>query len=672
MADVSKIEYQITATDQATAVFKSLSRSMQDATGSVTKLQAALGALAGAAGLTAFAAFMDKLISSAAALDKMSVATGAAVENLSKFSSIAKIGGNDMGAVEVALTKLAKGMTAADEETKGAGHALAFLGISAKDSRGNLKDTGDIMTEVAKKLDLYADGAGKTAIAQDLFGKSGAAILPFLRDLAALSEIAAKVTTKQAAQAEEYEKALKRLSLISQSYFRQLALEAVPTMTAFVTALLEAKNSGDKIGETVKKLKDDNSVASWAEEAGRFVASLVDGFRRLAAMIEIVGRGLAAMSVDAVSYGSQKINETAKYLGLPYSNVAIAQGKQRERTGGAMAEFYADRARIIEDIDKNSFSDRFEGMLAKTKALGAGGKKDPLNYNRVNEKAGGADKAMTLDELLAKGALKQLQVAEAAQHAGEAAGEKAYEATRLAAQKAEEELNKLADHWKLVADPIEKYRRQLEEIQKLEEAGKLTHDQASEALFKVNDDIEKAMGNTIEKTKEADDWMRKLGLTFSSAFEDAIVGGKGFGDVLKGLEKDIARIIARKTITEPLGKAISDSFGSSSSGGFLGDIGGWFKKTLGFAGGGDFTVGGGGGTDSQLVAFRATPGEEVSVRRPGQGGGDTYIIDARGADAAGMARLESMILSVNGSIERRSVAAVAERHRFSGRRPAFS
>lgn len=42
------------------------------------------------------------------------------------------------------------------------------------------------------------------------------------------------------------------------------------------------------------------------------------------------------------------------------------------------------------------------------------------------------------------------------------------------------------------------------------------------------------------------------------------------------------------------------------------------SQTPGFAFGGDFTVGGVGGTDSQLVAFRATPGEKVSVRTPHQ------------------------------------------------------
>ena len=41
---------------------------------------------------------------------------------------------------------------------------------------------------------------------------------------------------------------------------------------------------------------------------------------------------------------------------------------------------------------------------------------------------------------------------------------------------------------------------------------------------------------------------------------------------------------------------------------------------FGFQRGGAFTVPGSGGPDSQLVSFAATPGERVSVTRPGQAG----------------------------------------------------
>lgn len=54
-------------------------------------------------------------------------------------------------------------------------------------------------------------------------------------------------------------------------------------------------------------------------------------------------------------------------------------------------------------------------------------------------------------------------------------------------------------------------------------------------------------------------------------------------------------------------------------GGFLGLVGGFFGGTLpAFQSGGAFTVGGSGGPDSQLVAFRATPRERVTIQTPQQ------------------------------------------------------
>lgn len=49
------------------------------------------------------------------------------------------------------------------------------------------------------------------------------------------------------------------------------------------------------------------------------------------------------------------------------------------------------------------------------------------------------------------------------------------------------------------------------------------------------------------------------------------------------------------------------------------------NSIYGFADGGAFTVGGAGGTDSQLVQFLATPGEKVSITPPGQGGPNVTV-----------------------------------------------
>ena len=72
---------------------------------------------------------------------------------------------------------------------------------------------------------------------------------------------------------------------------------------------------------------------------------------------------------------------------------------------------------------------------------------------------------------------------------------------------------------------------------------------------------------------------RELGLTFESAFENAIIRGQKLSQVLQGLASDIARIIARKTITEPLGGAISSLLQPITS-----SIGGFFNNLFGGSG----------------------------------------------------------------------------------------
>lgn len=75
-----------------------------------------------------------------------------------------------------------------------------------------------------------------------------------------------------------------------------------------------------------------------------------------------------------------------------------------------------------------------------------------------------------------------------------------------------------------------------------------------------------------------------------------------------------------------LGMGGSAGAAAGGAGGFLSTLL-QFAPLFGFAGGGSFDVGGSGGTDSQLVTFKATPGENVEVKTPGQqanakGGGE--------------------------------------------------
>lgn len=154
--------------------------------------------------------------------------------------------------------------------------------------------------------------------------------------------------------------------------------------------------------------------------------------------------------------------------------------------------------------------------------------------------------------------------------------------------------------------------------------------------------------------KEQKDIAKDLGLTFSSAFEDAIVGGKNFSDVLKGLGQDISRIIVRKSITEPMADGL---------GGFLKNFD--FKKLLSFDGGG-YTGNGArsGGLDGKGGFLSVMhPQESVTDHTRGGSSGGTsnhFSVDMRGASVEAVSRLEQLVASVNGSIERRAMNVMSQ------------
>tara|TARA_Y100000310_G_C20664895_1_gene806925 strand:- start:298 stop:2172 length:1875 start_codon:yes stop_codon:yes gene_type:complete len=116
-------------------------------------------------------------------------------------------------------------------------------------------------------------------------------------------------------------------------------------------------------------------------------------------------------------------------------------------------------------------------------------------------------------------------------------------------------LNNLQEKTNMSTEVYNVHRKKL--LKTLEKNLAMT-DKQTESLDKEN-----------ETLKQAIRFGEEMGVTFTSAFEDAVVSGSKFSDVLKGIYKDILRITLRYTITEPMGKAFS-SFVSSAAGSLFG------------------------------------------------------------------------------------------------------
>jgi hypothetical protein len=154
-----------------------------------------------------------------------------------------------------------------------------------------------------------------------------------------------------------------------------------------------------------------------------------------------------------------------------------------------------------------------------------------------------------------------------------------------------------------------------------------------------------------EALKETEQAARDLGLTFASAFEDAVIEGRELSDVLRGLAMDVARIFLRKTVTEPLADAASGLFKGFD----------WGSVLPKFDVGTDYVP-----RDMVAMVHKGEAIIPAAQNRGGRGGGGTYYIDARGADREGMRRVEMAIARLDGSLEQRALGAVLDARQRGG------
>ena len=238
MANVGKLVVELAA---STAAFQSdLGKAVRIAESNSQRIGRAFGTLKTAAASIggAFAAgqiiaWSNEAIKAAEDLQDLADATGSTVESLSRLSNITKIGGGNFDEIKGALERLAAGMAGAEEGSSKTAAALQFLQIRAKDPALALE-------EIAKKLNTFADGTGKAAIARDLFGRSGVGFLASLKDIAEKGDVAATVTTKQAEEASKLAESYRALGVHSSAVGKALLNDVVPALNAVTGKLQEA------------------------------------------------------------------------------------------------------------------------------------------------------------------------------------------------------------------------------------------------------------------------------------------------------------------------------------------------------------------------------------------------------------------------------------------------
>lgn len=590
MARDKRVNYDITATDKTKQAVDSVKRNLGEVNSAVTGLKSGFLAIAPALASIGLLRFGKDALDTADNLSKLSQRVGVSVESLSTLRYGAQLSGVSIEELGQGLKKLSVNMLDTQAGTGEARDAFAALGIEVTDARGRLRSSEDVMLDLAERFAGMKDRADKTAYAVKLFGRAGAELIPFLnqgRDgISALTREAERLGLKlDAATAQAAERFNDNMAA--------LGFAAKGAAQAMVNPLLPVLND---IAEAMKRGAMEGGVlkgvfAGLSESALQLSKSLIGDSAR--AQLGEIDKAIALKTAQLEKAESFR------------AGGGVDRGRV-ERLSRDLAELFRRRTVV-------------EGMLDFETPGGLGAQTPPAKK--------GAPKYQSTEQRN-KARAEMEKIAKLQADAEEEFAKESAEAWRYWAdyEQREREKDFAADTARMQAwyDWID--REQEEAI----EAGRIL--------------IENSVSETEKITRKATDVAKEFGLVFKSALEDVILEGGKARDVIRALIQDMARIALRKTVTEPLlgglGKILEgvDLFGSGPTP---------VQLSGPFAHGGGFRVAGAGGTDSQLVAFRATPGETVSVQTPGQAGGGRGVtivqnihIDARSDFAAIVAAME--------------------------------
>ena len=226
IASINGLEKSLDRVDKQAGGLQGTFNRVKGAAGGLTS---SLGGLVPAIGLAGLGALGKRSIDAADNLNDLSQRTGVGVEALDKFGKAANDSGSSLDEVAKAMGKLAKGIVDPASKTN---EALKSIGINSTDAQGKIRGVDAIMLDLADKFSKMPDGVEKTALAMEIFGKSGANIIPMLNEgKTALNEYSATIDKDMAAAADKFNDSINKVTASISGPFNEAIVALLPTIT---------------------------------------------------------------------------------------------------------------------------------------------------------------------------------------------------------------------------------------------------------------------------------------------------------------------------------------------------------------------------------------------------------------------------------------------------------
>lgn len=214
-------------------------------------------------GAEIFKHMIEEAAELAVKLERTSQMTGITAERLAELGEAAELSYVPVDQLNIAFRRLSISLT--DAHSKGA-QAMAAMGLDIKSFHG---DADKALTAIAEKFASFKDDANKSALAIEIFGRGGLAMIPLLNNLAEttekVKELGQTMTNEQKTTMLEYEQAMIRLKITSDGFSRQIATETAPAIATLADAFTIAIREGERV----------NVVAELIAGTMRFLATVI-------------------------------------------------------------------------------------------------------------------------------------------------------------------------------------------------------------------------------------------------------------------------------------------------------------------------------------------------------------------------------------------------------------
>jgi len=290
----------------------------------------------------------------AAKLFILSQTTGVSVEALSGLSFAAKMTGVDQETLAKGLEKLDKSMLKNATSAPGTVDAFTRLGVAVRGTDGQIRSTEDVFADLAEKFSQMQNGAVKTGLAIEIFGRGGAAMVPLLNEgkqgieefLDTARALGLILDTDTAAAAEHFRDNLETIEEAGHGISLRFMKDLLPALETVTHELVEGlKDSHSAINAFVDDM-------AWMAKASIAVAGTVTtAFRS----IKAAGAGVVAdlkadkeffATLSAFGLGEASWDDVKK----AYHNVVETEKKDSKDFSEYNKKLWKDNADFIENM----------------------------------------------------------------------------------------------------------------------------------------------------------------------------------------------------------------------------------------------------------------------------------------------------------------------------------